>query len=136
MTDKPVVCIDAIITKGSRVLLIERKYPPFKGMWAFPGGKLEPDETLEECLVREVKEETGLDVVTFELCCVCSEPDRDPRGRYISVVYKIIEYTGELKAGDDAAKAQFIGVYSDTELAFDHKQILLDEMNIVRRIFK
>ena len=129
---KTTVCIDAIIKIGPKVLLIRRKYPPFKGMLAFPGGKVELNETVEECLGREVIEETGLDVKEFELCCVRSERDRDPRGHYISVVYKIIEWDGELNAGDDAAEAQFECVYEDTELAFDHKQILLDETNIVR----
>lgn len=133
---KTVVCIDAIITDGVQILLIKRKYPPFKGMWALPGGKLEPDETLEECLIREVKEETGLDVVTFELCCVRSRPDRDPRGRYISVVYKVTGYTGTLNAGDDAVDAHFMGVYSGTELAFDHKQILQEVTDIVWRVFE
>ncbi len=134
LTSETVLCIDTIIIVGPKALLIKRKYPPFKGMWAFPGGKLESNETLEECLVREVREETGLDVTKFELCCVRSDPDRDPRGRYVSVVYKILEWDGELNAGDDAAEAQFRYVYSDTKLAFDHKEILLDETNIVKTI--
>jgi len=118
------VCIDAIITRGTEVLLIRRKYPPFKGMWAFPGGKLEPDETLEECLVREVKEETGLDVIEFEQVDIRDQPDRDPRGRYVSVVYRITEYDGEVRAGDDASHAEFVVIDRDAEMAFDHKQIL------------
>jgi len=127
LTVETVVCIDAIIVQGVDVLLIRRKYPPFKGMWALPGGKLELNETLEECLVREVKEETGLDVVSFELSSVQSEPRRDPRGRYVSVVYRVTEYSGELQAGDDAAHAQFLHVSDDTKLAFDHEQILENE---------
>ena len=45
------------------ILLIKRNTVPFKGFWALPGGRAEPGETVEQTIVREVKEETGLDVI-------------------------------------------------------------------------
>jgi len=124
------VCIDALITQGTQVLMIKRKHSPFKDMWALPGGKLEENETLEECLVREVKEETGLGVTSFKMLDVYSKPGRDPRGHYVSVLYKVTEYSGEIQAGDDAASARFMFISSKTELAFDHKQ-MLEEVGLV-----
>jgi 8-oxo-dGTP diphosphatase len=47
---------------SDKILLIKRRTPPFKGYWALPGGRVDPGETVEQTIVREVKEETGLDV--------------------------------------------------------------------------
>jgi len=122
------LCVDAIIPNGPYVLLINRKYPPYRGMWALPGGKLEADETLEECVVREVKEETGLTLYRPKLHAVYSDPDRDPRGRYISVVYTTTMWAGGLEAGDDASRARWMDITPRVlrELAFDHGKILGD----------
>ena len=58
-----------IVNDHGQVLLIKRACHPYYGFWAFPGGKCEDNETLQECVKREVKEETGLDVEAIRLFC-------------------------------------------------------------------
>ena len=67
MTVRPEVCVGAIAVADERLLLVRRGRGPAAGEWAVPGGRVEAGETLAEALVREVSEETGLDVVCDEL---------------------------------------------------------------------
>ena len=109
----------------SGVVLVERRNPPHG--WALPGGFVDYGETCECAAVREMREETGLDVELTGLLGVYSDPARDPRQHTMSVVY-----TGrannleELAAGDDAARAQVFSLDGLPELAFDHAAILDD----------
>jgi 8-oxo-dGTP diphosphatase len=61
MTNSPNAASVALIRRG-QALLIQRAYAPFRGFWTLPGGRLEPGETIEQCAVREVREELGLEV--------------------------------------------------------------------------
>jgi len=86
------VAVDAIVfgyskNEGVSILLIQRKYPPFKNAWAIPGGFVLPDESLEEAVRRELREETGIEVNYLEQLYTFGDPDRDPRGRTLSVAY-------------------------------------------------
>jgi 8-oxo-dGTP diphosphatase len=111
---------------GSRkVLLIRRGNEPYKDCWAFPGGFLNMDETLEECARRELKEETGL-TATGEMVELksFSTVDRDPRGRTITVAYLIEMPLTEAKGADDAAEAQWFPLDALPPLAFDHDEIM------------
>jgi len=77
-----------IVSQTGEILLIQRKYPPFQGSWALPGGFIDYGrETIEECAVREAREETGLVVKLSALIGVRSRPDRDPRGHTVTAVY-------------------------------------------------
>lgn len=126
----PAVTADSIIfgMKNNRlhVLLIERGNDPFKGKWAFPGGFMDEDETIEACAVRELQEETGLKDIALEQFYTFSEPNRDPRGRTLSVAFlafvNMEEHNPE--AGDDAAKLQWFPVDTLPELAFDHDKVI------------
>ncbi len=123
--------VDAIITDLSgNIIFIRRKNPPFQGSWAFPGGFVEYGETVENAVLREVKEETGVIIEINELLGVYSDPERDPRGHTISVCFlaKIIQ--GELNADTDAAEVSFFTVDEalKMELAFDHHEILKDAL--------
>ncbi len=108
------------------VLLIERKYFPFKGKWAFPGGFVDMDETAEECAYRELKEETGLEIKDLSQLVTVSTLGRDPRGRTVSVFfYGFINYaSADIQAGDDAKKAQWFPADKLPSLAFDHGEII------------
>ncbi len=86
---RPAVTVDAIvfafIGEKKEVLLIQRKNPPFKGLWALPGGFVDMNETLEEAVKRELQEETGIQIENLQQFKAYSRVDRDPRERAISV---------------------------------------------------
>lgn len=120
----PVVTVDAIIEVEGGIVLIQRKNPPHG--WAIPGGFVDYGETLENAVVREMKEETGLDIHIVRQFHTYSAPDRDPRRHTITTVF-IATASGLPAAGDDAEDA---GVFTrDTlpyDMAFDHREILED----------
>lgn len=130
--------IFTIINGVLSILLVKRGGHPFKGCWALPGGFVNPDESAEEAAVRELKEETGLDVakVHLEQLKTYSAPNRDPRTRVISTAYLALVPNAERPvAGDDAVEAHFFAVEDVLnpaegddviELAFDHEQIIRD----------
>lgn len=60
--ERPQVIVTAVVIRDNAILMTERKYPPFKGMWALPGGHLEFGEQLEAAAIRETKEETGINI--------------------------------------------------------------------------
>jgi 8-oxo-dGTP diphosphatase len=127
---RPAVTADIIIIKTIQnqpsLLLIERKHPPFEGMWALPGGFLEMDETLEAAALRELQEETGITGIVLEQFHTFSKVDRDPRHRTITTVFigYADENTAPPQAGDDAARAEWFGLNELPPLAFDHGEVL------------
>lgn len=125
---RPALTADIMIfTKNgadTRLLLIQRKYDPYKGMWALPGGFMDMDETLIQTARRELQEETGLILDDLSFLHVFDMPDRDPRGRTISAVY--YGFTNEasaIEAADDARLAQWFPIGHLPDLAFDHQEI-------------
>ncbi|WP_298328389.1 NUDIX domain-containing protein [uncultured Dokdonia sp.] len=108
------------------ILLIQRKYDPFKGQWAIPGGFVLEDESLEEAVHRELKEETGVSINYLEQLYTFGAVDRDPRGRVVSVAYfGLIHPDGHtLEASTDAELARWFEIDDLPELSFDHKHIL------------
>ena len=99
------------------LLLIKRGGHPFKDMWALPGGFLQKGETVEDCALREIFEETNVQPVSILPVGVFSEPDRDPRGWIISNAYaSVISEESVRQAGqDDAADAQWFSVSFDCD---------------------
>ena len=124
----PSVTTDCVIFgfDGSRlnVLLIERGIEPYKGRWAFPGGFIKMDEPASAGALRELREETGLETAYIRQFHTFSDPDRDPRERVITIAYYALVRLSEVKAGDDAAKAQWFPLTDVPALAFDHDLIL------------
>ena len=127
---RPAVTADCVVmTKESvpQVLLIERGADPYKGSWAFPGGFMNMDETTEQCAIRELGEETGLQVSELHQIGAYSKVDRDPRGRTITVAYlAIVDAPVHVTGQDDAAKAQWFPINALPPLAFDHDEIMRD----------
>jgi 8-oxo-dGTP diphosphatase len=123
----PFLTVDAIIEINGGVVLIRRKNPP--PGWAIPGGFVDYGETLEDAVVREMKEETSLDVKLIRQFHTYSDPDRDPRHHTVSTIF-IATASGTPRAEDDAAD---IGIFTRNNLpediAFDHRQILEDYFN-------
>ena len=120
----PLLTVDAIIETDNGIILIKRKKPP--AGWAIPGGFVDYGETLEEAAVREMKEETSLDINLDRQFHTYSNPDRDPRHHTVSTIF-IATATGTPEAADDAID---IGIFTKDNLpediAFDHRQILKD----------
>jgi 8-oxo-dGTP diphosphatase len=109
-----------------QVLLIRRGVPPFEGQWALPGGFVRQHESLDEAARRELEEETGVRDVYLEQLYTFGDPDRDPRGRVVTVAYYAL-LTGEavpLIAGTDAGAAAWRPARKHPPLAFDHDRIL------------
>ncbi len=125
---RPFAC-DSVIIKDGKILLILRGGEPFKGEWALPGGRSEDNETAEQCLVREAKEETGLDVEPIKLIGIYSAPERDPRGIIVAAYLCSIK-GGVAKGGDDAAEAKWFDLDKMPELASDHGEIVRDALEI------
>jgi 8-oxo-dGTP diphosphatase len=119
------VVIFNLTNQELKVLLVCRAYPPFKGQWAIPGGFVHTSESIDDAARRELEEETGVRDVYLEQLYTFGAPQRDPRGRVITVAYFAL-VAGEVptRAGDDAAAAAWHSVYALPTLAFDHADIL------------
>ena len=124
------VAVDAVVfgyeSKNLSVLLIKRGVAPFKDSWALPGGLVEDDESLEEAVERELKEETGVTIDYLEQLYSFGAPKRDPRNRVVSVSYFGLVRPNHFKieAATDAAEAQWFSINELPALAFDHRTIL------------
>jgi len=119
----PTVDVIAEMSDGA-IVLVRRKHPP--PGWALPGGFVEAGESAASAALRELREETGLDVELLELFHVYADPARDPRGPTLSVVF-IGRASGTPVGADDAAEARVFPLDAlPAPLAFDHALILAD----------
>lgn len=127
---RPSVTVDIVVftdeSPHPQVLLIRRKNSPFKGLWALPGGFLEMDETLETTALRELHEETSISNVQLTQIGAFGNPDRDPRGRVITVAYLGIVNSEQHNAiaGSDAAEVAWFPTLDLPQIAFDHSKII------------
>ena len=119
----PKLTVDAVIIINRKIVLIQRKNPPFKGKFALPGGFVDIGETTEDAVVREVLEETGLSIEIVKLLGVYSEPSRDPRGHTVSVVYLTLG-EGVPRADSDAETVHLFDLSDIPQMAFDHNLIV------------
>jgi O-acetyl-ADP-ribose deacetylase (regulator of RNase III)/ADP-ribose pyrophosphatase YjhB (NUDIX family) len=121
----PFTTVDAIIEIDGGIVVIERSNPPFG--FALPGGFVDYGESLEEAVIREAKEETGLDLEDLKQFHTYSEPGRDPRFHTIATVF-IAKAKGKPRAGDDAKGLRVVKLTEALKLnfAFDHRKILED----------
>ncbi|MEZ0483318.1 NUDIX hydrolase [Fibrella aquatica] len=108
------------------VALINRKYPPFDGQWALPGGFVLPHEDLETAVERELQEETGIQLRFLEQLYTFGKVDRDPRQRIVSVAYMGLVRPSDfvIQASTDAQDVDWFPLNDLPPLAFDHATIL------------
>ena len=111
---RPIVGVGGVVFVGGRVLLIRRRFEPLAGRWSLPGGALEVGETLAEGLAREMKEETGLDVIVGPVVDVFDRITRDEHGRvrfhYVLVDFLCRVRRGNPVAGSDVAEAALVDI--------------------------
>jgi 8-oxo-dGTP diphosphatase len=123
---RPALTVDAVVfgfdEDGLKVLLVERGGAPYRGRWALPGGFVRVDETLEEAVRRELREETALDRVFLEQLGAFGDLDRDPRERVVTVAYYGLVRLADhrVRAATDAARAGWFPAVDLPRLAFDH----------------
>ena len=148
---RPYLTADVIFvdTAAESVLLIRRKGHPFLGHYALPGGFACADETMEQTAHRELQEETHAAVERLIPVGLYSTPGRDPRGWVVSQAYlALTQAPPQVQAGDDAAEAAWFRVSQEDgkvllrhgslclsameDLAFDHGQMLLDALKILK----
>lgn len=109
--EAPIVGVGAVIVDGEKVLLIRRGTPPLKGEWSLPGGALELGETLEAGIIREVKEETGLEVKPLAVVEVFDKIHREAdrvRYHYVLVDFLCQVEGGSLCCATDADDARWV----------------------------
>jgi len=130
----PALTADCVVVDArNRVLLVRRKYAPYQGRYALPGGFVEIGETVEEACRREVREEAGVDIGALQLVGVYSDPGLDPRGHTCTVAFLTRIRSARARAGDDAAAAEWLDDWSNVDLAFDHALILADANRALRK---
>jgi 8-oxo-dGTP diphosphatase len=129
--DAPIVGVGAIIVDEGRVVLVKRAHLPMLGEWSIPGGAVELGETVREAVIREAREETGLDVEPMALLGVFDRVIRDHtesvRYHYVLVDYYCRQLGGELCAGSDCDGARW---FSPEEVA--GMPLLKDTAEVVR----
>lgn len=108
------------------MLLIRRGEEPFAGKWALPGGFVRERESLDDAARRELVEETGVSDIFLEQLYTFGSPERDPRGRVISVAYyALVKLSSHrIRAATDAREAAWFSISDVPTLAFDHAGII------------
>ncbi|WP_118974155.1 NUDIX hydrolase [Taibaiella koreensis] len=125
----PSLAVDLVVfgyhQRELSVLLLNRKDEPFKNGWTLPGGFLQMEESLLEVCSRILKTKLGIDKLYLEQLYTFDEPDRDPRGRVISVAHYALINPRQLAvvAGSMANDVQWFPVNALPRLGFDHKRI-------------
>lgn len=108
----PLPSCHALVRDGDRILLVRRARPPLVGQWGLPGGGVELGETVEQAVVREVREETGLQVEVSRFLGYVDAIERDDAQRvryhYVISYFEAAVRGGELRAGDDASDVRWV----------------------------
>jgi mutator protein MutT len=132
--DRPIVGVGAVIVDGDCVLLVRRANEPLKGEWSVPGGAVEIGETLQAAVVREVREETGLEIEVGPIVDVLDrirvDPDGRPRFHYVLVDFLCRPCGGSLACASDAEEVAWTPLTDLT--AFGVAQATV---NVIRKAF-
>lgn len=136
------VAVDLVVFAHNhqRILLVERAKEPWKGKLALPGGHVDIDEPIEDAAYRELREETGLTARKLTFVGNYDAPGRDPRGRYLSVAYRVDcgDILPDVTGMDDVRNALWYSIrafeskWADGQIAADHAQIISDALTQIR----
>src|SRR5688500_17338502 len=125
-SDAPVIrCVGAVVHDAEgRLLLVQRANDPGRGQWSLPGGRVEPGESDASAVARELREETGLEVLAGSLVGSVSRPA--PKGVFMIFDYAAQVVGGRLSAGDDASDVAWVDLVTFTGL--DRRGLLVDQL--------
>ena len=124
--------VDAIVLRNGKVLLVRREFPPFKNHWAIPGGFVEADESVEEAVVRETYEETGMKVKVLSLVGVYSNPRRDQKRGTIAIAFLVRPLSRRIRGSIETSEVKWFKLNRLPKLAFDHARIIKDAKEVLR----
>jgi 8-oxo-dGTP diphosphatase len=109
---RPYLAVSAAIFRDGRVLIVRRGRPPAYGLYTLPGGVVELGETLEEAIIREVREETGLEIAPLELVGFHQAIARDAEGRverhFVILPFAARWIEGEISLNEELAEAHWL----------------------------
>lgn len=129
--ERPSVTVDMVCycVESNSILMVKRGNHPFIGKWALPGGFLEPNETAEQAVRRELMEETGVETDAIVQLRTFSDPDRDPRTRIVTVAFlAVLQKAPTAKAGDDADDAKWFKLtHGETDDCFGGRITLVGD---------
>ncbi|MFH1917230.1 MAG: NUDIX domain-containing protein [Nanoarchaeota archaeon] len=128
------IVVFTVIQGDLKILLIKRKYDPYKGKYAIPGGFVKNEEPLHVAALRELSEETGVHDVYLKKLTAYGDPKRDPRGRVVTIVYMVLVDAEKyrLSATTDSAAAEWVNAHDLPSLAFDHQMIVTNALKDLR----
>jgi len=138
---QPIVGVGAIVVKGDKILLEKRKNSPGKNKWSIPGGLVELGEDLKKAVIREVKEETCLDVAEVSLVDVVDDVELDVEGKakyhFVIIDYHVRVKSGVLRAASDAGELKWVpfdeveayNLTSSFRLFFQQNREKLEKLN-------
>ena len=106
----PELAVGAVAVSDDQLLLVRRGHGPAAGEWSVPGGRVEVGEPVEAAVVREVLEETGLDVVVDELLGWVERFDDGQHFGILDFRVTVLDPDGPVRAGDDAAEAAWVPI--------------------------
>jgi ADP-ribose pyrophosphatase YjhB (NUDIX family) len=128
----PTPAVAVILLNSDKVLLVKRKFPPREGYWSLPAGFVEYHERVEETALREIKEETNLDIKLKDIYGIYSAYE-DPNNHILLIVFTGEILQGDLRPGDDALDAQFFPLDNlPNEIAFSTHRFILNKLNSKR----
>ena len=134
----PLIGIGVVVWREDKVLLVQRKNPPAQGQWGLPGGKQEWGETIFAAAIREVREETGVDIVPLSILTALDSLTRNASGG-IDFHYTLIEVAaewqaGEAQAADDALDARWVTMDELEQLCVWDEVVRVVRLSMLQRV--
>jgi mutator protein MutT len=134
--EAPIVGVGAVVIDGTKVLLVRRGNEPLKGEWSLPGGALEVGETLQQGVVREVLEETGLTVTPAGVVEILDRIVRDEESERVRYHYVLIDFVcrvigGSPLVGSDADEVRWVD-----RAALDEYQVAPVTVRVIEKAFR